>query len=118
VPRHLVMFTPRTMKDAARRAGLTTRRFEFSDDIFSGSTRGVLNTFWKRLHGESIEEIVAQSRTPGRWSDFSSRLNGVASPSMERIDRLDAAVTPYLNRLMNALGRGFIMTVELAPADR
>src|SRR5687767_1843895 len=82
VPRHLVMFTRRTMTEAAARAGLYPRRFVFSDEIFSGSTRGTLNHFWKRLHGEPVDAIVAQSRTPGRWSEYSSHVNGAPNKWM------------------------------------
>ena len=118
VPRHLLMFTPRTLRRAAQEAGLTVRKFHFGDDIFSGSTRGVLNYFWKRLHGEPIEAIVGQNREPGRWREFAEFVNGEPSRLMRRVDRLDALVTPVLDRLVNTLGLGFIMTAELTRAGR
>jgi SAM-dependent methyltransferase len=114
VPRHLVMFTPKTLQRAATAARLTVRRIVYSDDIFSGSTRGVLNYVWKRLHGEAIQDIVAQNREAGRWKEFAQHIRGRPSRSMLFIDRLDIKVTPYLDRLLNRLGFGFTMTAELA----
>ena len=113
VPRHLLMFTKRTLQHAAHAAGLTVRTFHFGDDIFSGSTRGVLNFACKRVNGEPIEAIVAQNREPGRWHEFSECVKGKESELMRRVDRIDRAVTPTLDRVMNALGLGFIMTAEM-----
>ena len=113
VPRHLLMFTTSTLSRAARDAGLVVRGFHFGDDIFSGSTRGVLNYLWKLANGERLRDIVAQNREPGRWNDFACCLNGKQDGSMLKVDRLDIRLTPYLDRLVNALHRGFIMTADL-----
>ena len=117
VPRHLLMFTKRTFRDAAARAGFRVRRFVFGDDIFSGSTRGLLNYLWKLAHGEPLEEIVAQNRTPGRWVEFANYLNNRKNDRMLVVDRIDIRLTPYLDRLVNKLGYGFIMTAELVPTE-
>jgi SAM-dependent methyltransferase len=118
VPRHLLMFTKRTLRIASARAGLRVVRFVFGDDIFSGSTRGVLNYMWKLAHGERLEDIVAQNRSLARWDEFSNYLNGKKSDLMLRIDRLDIHFTPYLDRIVNLLGFGFIMTAEVIPFDQ
>jgi SAM-dependent methyltransferase len=113
VPRHLVMFTPRTLRRAAAAAHLTVRRIVYSDEIFSGSTRGVLNYGWKLIHGEAIQDILAQNREPGRWQEFAAHLRGRPSRSMLFVDRLDIKIYPHLDRLLNWLGFGFTMTAEL-----
>ena len=113
VPRHLLMFTPRTLRRAAAAASLAIRKFHFGDDIFSGSTRGVLNYAWKRWRGESIEDIVGQNREPGRWREFAEFTHGRPSQVMRTVDRLDALMTPLVDRVVNALGFGFIMTAEM-----
>lgn len=118
VPRHLIMFTRRTLRQAASLAGLEIRKFTFEDDIFSGSTRGVLNYVWKLARGESIDEIVAQNREPGRWREFSEMINGRPSGVMQTIDRLDQKVTPWLDYVVNSLGWGFTMTAEMVKRDR
>jgi 2-polyprenyl-3-methyl-5-hydroxy-6-metoxy-1,4-benzoquinol methylase len=118
VPRHLLMFTKTTFRRAARAAGLTVVKFHFGNDVFSGSTRGTLNYLYKLLHGERLGDIVAQNRTPGRWLEFANQLNGRSDDSMLRVDRLDIKMTPWLDRIVDRLGLGFIMTVEMAVTDR
>jgi SAM-dependent methyltransferase len=114
VPRHLVMFTPATLSRAAAAAGLRVRRTVFSDDIFSGSTRGVLNFLVKRACGESYDEILVQNRSPQEWHRFSEWLNGKPSRLMAWVDRVDRRCTPALDALMRALRCSFTMTAEMA----
>jgi SAM-dependent methyltransferase len=113
IPRHLVMFTPSTLRRAAASAGLTVRSIKCSDDIFSGSSRGLLNYLWKLVRGEAMQDIVAQTREPGRWYEFAMQVHGRSSRFMLYVDRLDIWMTPYRDRILNALGFGFITTAEL-----
>jgi hypothetical protein len=113
VPRHLVMFTPRTFRMAAEKAQFEPLAWTFGDDVFSGSTRGFLNFCVKLAAGERMEEILAQNRSAARWHEFDSYLAGKPSDFMLKMDRLDIRFTPYLDRLMNWLRCGFTMTVEL-----
>jgi 2-polyprenyl-3-methyl-5-hydroxy-6-metoxy-1,4-benzoquinol methylase len=114
VPRHLLMFTKKSLRQAAKKAGLRVSAWHFGDDIFSGSTRGFLNYVFKLYKGEKLREIVAQNRTPGRWAEFSGQLLGKQSDAMLKVDRLDIKLSPRLDRLVNFLHLGFIMTVELS----
>ena len=116
VPRHLVMFTKKTFAAAARHADLRVIRHVFGDDIFSGSTRGTLNYLWKLLHGEALSEIVAQNRSAKRWNEFTGYAGGKPNRWMGVVDDLDMKLYPKLDRLVNALHLGFIMTIELTPA--
>jgi len=118
VPRHLLMFTKRTLRMAAERVGLHVNRLVFADDVFSGSTRGVLNYLWKLSHGECLDGIVAQNRSPGRWGEFANELRGKPNRGMLAIDRLDIRLTPYLDRFVSLLGLGFIMTADLSRAEK
>jgi SAM-dependent methyltransferase len=113
VPRHLVMFTPKTLRRAAAAAHLIVDRITFSDEIFSGSNRGVLNYLWKMLRGEALDDIVAQNREAGRWNEFAMHIHGRSSRVMLFVDRLDIRLTPYLDRVLNRLGFGFTMIAEL-----
>ena len=113
VPRHLVMFTPKSLKAMAARADLRVKRLMFGDDIFSGSTRGIFNYLWKLLHGEELSSVVAQNREPNRWFEFSQCIHGKENDFMLKVDRFDIKVTRYLDRIVNQLGLGFIMTAEL-----
>lgn len=116
IPRHLLMFTPVTLRHAARLAGLRVRRFVFSDDIFSGSNRGILNFLVKRAFGESYDEILAQNRSAERWSEFTGLIKGNPSQLLKLADRIDLRWTPYVDRLMRSLRCSFIMTAELDAA--
>lgn len=113
VPRHLVMFTPATLRRAAAAVGLRVRSITCSDEIFSGSSRGLLNYLWKLARGEALSDIVAQNREPGRWEEFAMHIRGRPSRFMLFVDRLDILLTPYRDRLLNALGFGFTMIAEL-----
>lgn len=113
IPRHLLMFTPSTLRHAASLAGLRVRRFVFSDDIFSGSNRGLLNFLVKRAAGESYDEILAQNRSAERWSEFIGSIKGKPSRLLKLADQIDLHLTPYVDRLMRRLRCSFIMTAEL-----
>jgi 2-polyprenyl-3-methyl-5-hydroxy-6-metoxy-1,4-benzoquinol methylase len=113
VPRHLLMFTPATLAKAAALGGLRVRKTVFSDDIFSGSTRGVLNFLIKRAFGETYDEILAQNRSPARWTEFEGCLNGRQSKLMQWVNKLDYRLTPWIDALMRNLHCSFIMTAEL-----
>lgn len=113
VPRHLLMFTPSTLRHAARSAGLRVRRFVFSDDIFSGSNRGLLNFLVKRTFGDSYDVILTQNRSAERWSEFTGLINGKPSQLLKLVDRIDLRLTPHMDRIMRRLQCSFIMTAEL-----
>lgn len=113
IPRHLVMFTPKTLAMAARAAGLRMARTVFSDDVFSGSTRGALNFLVKRVMGEPFDEILAQNRSPERWGEFTGSVKGRPSHLLQWADRFDLRYHRRLDALMRALRCSFIMTAEL-----
>lgn len=117
VPRHLMMFTPRTLRRAAMLADLRVRRIVFSADIFSDSTRGVLNFLTKRLFGESYDEILRQNRSASLWYQFESHLKGEPSKLMRAVDSLDKAVTPTIDSVARMMRCGFTMTAELEAAE-
>jgi len=112
VPRHTTMFSKRTITKMLNITGFKVDHFHFSNDIFSGSTRGVLNYIIKLLSGEQIDDIVAQNRSRNRWHEFSCMLRGKESKLIKLIDRADAAITPFIDDFMDRLQLGFIMTVE------
>lgn len=112
IPRHLLMFTPATLRKLLGESGFTTRQLRCEQSIYSGSVRGTLNYVAKLLAGERHDEIVAQNRVPGRWLEFACELRGAPSRLMERIDRLDQRATPWLDRALDRVGLGFIMTAE------
>jgi SAM-dependent methyltransferase len=114
IPRHITMFTRRTLGRMLRAAGLRPADWACHQEIYGGSVRGWLNFLVKRLHGEPMSEIQAQNRLEGgtRWEEFSSQINGRPSEFMRRIDRFDVWLAPRLDRALDALGVGFIMSVH------
>lgn len=112
VPRHLLMFTPGTLRRVLEESGFTVRRLRCEQSVYSGSVRGTLNYLAKRLAGEPHAEIVAQNRVEGRWLEFATMLHGRPSEFISRVDRFDQRLTPLLDRWLDRLGLGFIMTAE------
>jgi SAM-dependent methyltransferase len=118
VPRHVTMFTRRTLGRMLLSRGLRPVEWACSQDICSGSVRGWLNFVAKRLHGESMAEIQAQNRFEGgsRWSEFDSQLHGRPSELMRRINAFDLWLAPRMDRVLDAVGLGMIMTVHARKA--
>jgi SAM-dependent methyltransferase len=114
VPRHITMFTRPTLGRMLQRTGLQPFDWSCGQEVYGGSVRGWLNFLVKRLAGEPMASIQAQNRIEGggRWSEFAEHLNGRKSPLMCRIDRFDDWLAPRLDRVLDAIGVGFIMTVH------
>jgi SAM-dependent methyltransferase len=112
IPRHTTLFSRRTLSRLLSATGFRPQAYYYGNDIFNGSTRGVLNYLVKLAAGERLPEIVAQNRIAGKWHEFSGQLCDRDSRFMSFIDRTDIALTPWLDRLVDRLGLGFIMTVE------
>ena len=114
VPRHVTMFTRGTLGRMLRRTGLQPIDWSCGQDVCGGSVRGWLNFLVKRLGGEPMARIQADNRLEGGagWFQFSQCLNGRESPLVKRVDRFDIWLAPRLDRVLDALGAGFIMTVH------
>ena len=109
IPRHTTMFTKQTLREMLRHAGISLEACHFCCELYGGSHRGLLNYIGKLAAGEKIEDIVAMNRSNGRWHEFSGQLRGRPSRLMEKIDRMDIALSPVLDRWMDRLHMGFIM---------
>lgn len=114
IPRHITMFTRATLARMLREVGLQPAQWACHQDVYGGSVRGWLNFVVKRLCREPLPEIQAQNRLEGgsRWEEFASEINGRPSEFMRRVDRFDLWLAPRLDRLLDALGLGFIMSVH------
>lgn len=112
VPRHLTMFTKHTLTHMLGLTGYRPVGFKCSQDMCGGSTRGLSNFMVKALGGEDIDEILDQFLHADRWSEFSRQIRGKDSRVMECVDTLDQKITPWLDRILDKVGLGFIMTVD------
>ena len=112
VPRHLMMFTRRTLARLLGECGFAVRRCVCEQDIYMGSVRGLFNFLVKRLHGEPTDEILAQYLFVDRWVEFARHINGVPRKLMERVDNFDIRWYATLDRMLDRSGFGFIMVTE------
>jgi hypothetical protein len=73
-----------------------------------------LNFVVKRIAGEPMGDIQAQNRdaSAGRWLEFAARINGRESNFLSKVDSFDIRLAPKLDRILDQLGLGFIMTVH------
>ena len=113
IPRHLNLFTRKSMTLLCREHGLEPVHWSFHDDIFySGSHRGFLVFLLKRIAGEPLDDIVAQHRAPGRRHEFCGCLRGKPSALVKAVCAFDRELfTPAIDFLAEKLGYGFTMTV-------
>ncbi|MGB3811108.1 MAG: class I SAM-dependent methyltransferase [Parvibaculum sp.] len=112
VPRHLTMFTRKTLDRMLRIGGLTPVDWICSQDACSGSVRGWLNFLVKRAFGEPMGEIQAQNRSAERWGEFAGCICNRASGLLRRVDQFDIWLSPRLDWILDRLGFGFIMIVH------
>jgi ubiquinone/menaquinone biosynthesis C-methylase UbiE len=117
IPRHVTLFSKKTITKMLISAGFEIQHYVFSQDIFSGSVRGVMNYLVKLAFGEKLCAIVEQNRSKDRWFEFSSTIKGRESMLMRKVDSIDIKVTPYINKVLDYLGLGFIMIVEAKNRD-
>ena len=118
VPRHLLLFTPFTLRSMLRKSGWDLHTLHFNHILFGGWNRGILNYLFKWFAGERFSDIVAQNRVLSRWSEFSRHLHGSLSPWVEWLDEWDKRLTPWLDCLFDRLGLGFTMIAEAVPRLR
>jgi SAM-dependent methyltransferase len=120
IPRHVTMFTRRTLARLLAKCGLQPVEWSCDQDVYGGSVRGCLNFLVKRMAGESMGEILAQNRPEGadRWHEFSSQIKSRDSALMRRVDAVDNWLAPRLDRVLDTLGLGFTMTVHARSVRR
>ncbi len=112
VPRHTTLFTSATISRLLKATGFTVNYVRCDHRLYGGTNRGLMNFLFKLAAGESIDEIVAQSRSASRWQQFSSELHGRKSPWMLKVDKADMSLTPRIDPVLDRLGLGFIMVVR------
>lgn len=112
VPRHITMFTKKTLGQMLQQEGFTPQIWECGQDVYGGSTRGWLNFLAKRLAGEPMGDIQAQNRSAARWHEFSGCIAGKERPIMKKIDDFDIWLAPHLDKVFDRMMLGFIMTVH------
>ena len=112
-PRHLTLFTSKSIRDLAERNGLIVRRLWTDQRIFGGSLNGALVYMAKRMGGYSRDEALSEWRQIGDPLSFCAKWRGERSATILNLSRMDRALTWLPERLLDALGYGFILTFVL-----
>ncbi len=99
IPRHTTLFTENTLAGMLENNCLFNHKFIFDQSVFGGSVSTLLNYVVKILARESIGSIVLQNRFQGRWNEFDTQLNGKPSKLVERIDRFDEKISPFVDKI-------------------
>ena len=109
-PRHLTIFTAAALRKLCRREGLRLVQVRTDQKIFGGALNGGLLYAVKRLGGYSQDEAFSEWKQPhdpdlfwGCWRSRPSRF-------VRAVSRLDRAITWPIEKLLDYLGFGFIMT--------
>lgn len=109
-PRHLTFFTKSAVRGLCRKYGLNVGRVETSQKIFGGALNGGLVYGFKRLFGYTVEEAFAEWKQVSEPELFWCRWHGRPSALTRNISRIDRLLTLPIERLLDRLGFGFIMT--------
>jgi len=113
IPRHLNLFTKKSMALLCRKYMLNPISWDFHDNIYhSGTHRGLLIFLLKQAFGESFDDIVSQHRSPGRREIFCTMLKGRPSLLIKTLCKFDRIFfTPFIDYISNTFAYGFTMTV-------
>lgn len=111
-PRHLNLFTRRSARLMLRRAGLEIIRERTDQQVFGGHLQGGLVYLFKRLFGYSRSEAMQEWKNDRTLDPFFKCWRGRASEPMRLLARLDSALLGPVERVLDRLGFGFILTIE------
>ena len=112
-PRHLTLFTSRSVRELAHRSGLRVTRIWTDQAVFGGALNGGLVYLVKRLGGYSADEAFQEWKQVDDPLRFWSKWRGRPSSLILNASRLDRGLTLLPERLLDAVGCGFIMTFIL-----
>lgn len=109
-PRHLTIFTKSSVQRLCSSQGLKVTRVHTGQEIFGGSLNGGFLYLAKRLLGYTSHEALAewkQFKDPNR---FWCQWRGQDSFWIKNISRLDRLLTYPLEKLLDRLGYGLILS--------
>ncbi len=111
-PRHLNLFTRRSVRLMLKRAGLELVRERTDQQVFGGQLQGGLVYSTKRLLGYSRAEAMREWKNDQTLDPFFNRWRGRPSTAMRLAARLDRALLGPIERILDWMGFGFILTIE------
>lgn len=104
IPRHVIMFTPGTLRAFLEKHGIRVRRVVQRNDICSGGCREAVVFLAKRMMGRTWDEVLTDHHNPSRVPKCTLLWTVVKI--------LDRLVTIPLTEIMRLAGHNGAMTVQ------
>ncbi len=111
-PRHLNLFTKRSAQSLLRSTGMQIVRRVTDQHIFGGHLQGGLVYLAKRVAGYSREAAMLEWKHPTDLVPFFHHWHGQPRLAMRVISRLDRLLLGPVERVLDSLGFGFMLTIE------
>lgn len=109
-PRHLTLFTRRSISLITSRHGLHPKRIFTDQRIFSQSLHGCLVYAVKRSLGYGVDDVLYEWKSLSDAHAFCCKWRGQWSESLRWVSRIDRAFSLPLESLLDRLGLGFTLT--------
>lgn len=116
-PRHLTMFTKRSLRRLLREAGLDLVRVWTDQRLFGGPLRGMITYGVKRTLGYTADEAFYEMRS---WRDpeaFCCKFRGKPSVAMKWVSRLDNLLLWIPEKILDRARLGFTLGFEARRAE-
>lgn len=110
-PRHLTFFTRRSLARLIRDAEMDVIRIWTDQQIFGGALNGGLVLLAKLIGGYSTDELFSEWRQDRDPELFYCKWRGQRSSVVRQISRVDRALTLLPEKILDRVGRGFILLV-------
>lgn len=117
-PRHLTLFTQSSVKQLCAANRLQLQRLSTDQQIFGGSLSGGLVYAIKRALGYSTEQAMTEWKQLDDADRFWCQWRGRPSALMKLVSRIDRVLTWPVEKVLDRLGHGFILTFSAVPAKR
>lgn len=111
-PRHLTLFTRPSLQKLGLSTGLELTRHKTDQAIFGGTLNGGLLYLIKRACGYSADSAMREWKQIKEPDLFWATWRGRRSWLVKLASRMDRLITLPLERLLDRLGYGFILTFE------
>jgi len=111
-PRHLTLFTRKSAEALLKRHGFRVLRTSTDQSVFGGRLNGGLVYLLKRCFGYGEHEAMHEWRYSPDPLAFCAKWHGRAAPWLLWVSRLDRLLTWVPERVLDATGFGFVLTIE------
>lgn len=109
-PRHLTIFTKKSVQQLCSSAGLKAMRFVTDQKIFGGSLSGALLYLFKRLFGYTSVQALTEWKQLKEPDLFWCQWRGKNSWWVKNVSRIDRLLTYPVEKLLDRLGFGLTLS--------